>query len=133
MSKERAKLQNNRSALELMLSENNDLCTDYKAQISVIDQELEDLGKPKVTPEFLDKIFETINGAIENIDLDDKSISYDLEMDYNNTVTVNNVCFEDTHGVTELIYNKVVQLFAENIEKEEKQAVCAPGSIEKFN
>ena len=69
MSKE--VLENKKSALELMLNENNDLCTDYKAQISKIDQELEDLGKPKVTPAFLDKINETIVEAVENIELDD--------------------------------------------------------------
>ena len=69
MSKE--VLENKKSALELMLNENNDLCTDYKAQISQIDQELSDLGKPEATPEFLDKISETITEDIESIDLDD--------------------------------------------------------------
>ena len=50
MSKE--VLENKKSALELMLSENNDLCTVYKAQLAKIVQELSDLGKPEVTSEF---------------------------------------------------------------------------------
>ena len=117
MSKE--VLENKKSALELMLNENNDLCTDYKAQISKIDQELEDLGKPKVTPVFLDKIFETINEAIENLDLDD-GIKCDFEIDYDNRIAMSDIRFEDTHGVAEKIYEEVVQLFAEIIEKEDK-------------
>ena len=67
MSKE--VLENKKSALELMLNENIEQATDYKAQISVIDQELKDLGKPEATPAFLDKINETITEAVESIDL----------------------------------------------------------------
>ena len=125
-------LEINKTALELLLGKNHDKATDYKAQISVIEQELEGLGKPKVTPEFLDKLNEAITEAVENIDLDD-GITCDYEIDYDNRVTMSDIRFEDTHGVTEKIYSEVAQLFAEVIEKEEKQPVCAPGSIEKFN
>ena len=117
MSKE--VLENKKSALELMLSENNDLCTDYKAQISVIEQELEDLGKPEVTSEFLDKINETIVEAVENIELDD-GVSCDFELDYDNRVTISDIRFDDTHTVADIIYCKVEKLFAEIREKEDK-------------
>ena len=110
MSKE--VLKNKKSALELMLSENNDLCTDYKAQISVIEKELEDLGKPEVTPAFLDKIFETINEAVENLDLDD-GVKCDFEIDYDNRIAMSDVRFEDTHAVADKIYCAVELLFAE--------------------
>ena len=110
MSKE--VLENKKSALELMLSENNDLCTDYKAQISQIDQELADLGKPEATSEFLDKISETITEAVEGLELDD-GITCDLEIDYDNRITTDNFCFEDTHAVADKIYCAVENLFAE--------------------
>ena len=112
MSEKRAKLQNNRSALELMLSENNDKATDYRAQIAQIDQELEDLGKPLATPEFLDKINETITEAVENIELDD-GVSCDFELDYDNRVTISDIRFDDTHAVADKIYCAVEKLFAE--------------------
>ena len=105
-------LKNKKSALELMLSENNDLCTDYKAQIAVIDKELEDLGKPKVTSKFLDKINETIMEAVESIELDD-GVNCDFEIDYDNRVTMSGVHFEDTHAVADKIYCAVEKLFAE--------------------
>ena len=110
MSKE--VLENKKSALELMLSENNDLCTDYKAQLAKIDQELSDLGKPEVTSEFLDKISETITEAVEGLELDD-GITCDLEIDYDNRITTDNFCFEDTHAVSDKIYCAVEKLFAE--------------------
>ena len=122
MSKERAKLQNNRSALELMLSENNDLCTDYKAQIARIDQELSDLGKPEVTSEFLDKINETIMEAVEGLELDD-GVTCDFEIDYDNKVAMSDVRFEDTHDVADKIYCAVEKLFAEISTEEIKQVL----------
>ena len=105
-------LLNKKSALELILSENIEQATDYKAQISVIDQELEDLGKPEATPAFLDKINETITEAVESIDLED-GISCDFELDYDNKVTISEVRFEDTHAVADKIYCEVEKLFAE--------------------
>jgi len=105
-------LEVNKSALELLLSENSDKCTDYKAQISVIEQELEDLGKPEATPEFLDKLSETITEAVENLELDD-GVTCDLEIDYDNRIAMSDFRFEDTHAVAEKIYCAVEKLFAE--------------------
>ena len=110
MSKE--VLLNKKSALELILNENIEKATDYKAQISVIDQELEDLGKPLATPEFLDKINETITEAVENIDLED-GISCDFEIDYDNKIAISEARFDDTNAVADKIYCEVEKLFAE--------------------
>ena len=110
MSKD--KLENNKSVLELMLSEISDKATDYKAQISVIDQELEDLGKPEATPEFLDKINEAITEAVESIDLED-GMSCDFEIDYDNKIAISEARFDDTHAVADKIYCEVEKLFAE--------------------
>ena len=108
-------LEVNKSALELMLSENNDLCTDYKAQISVIEQELEDLGKPEVTPEFIDKISETITGAVENLEFDAEDIEFSLEMDYDNRVNIDTVELKDPSNLADKIYCAVEKLFAEAV------------------
>ena len=105
-------LENNKSALELMLNENIEQATDYKAQIAQIDQELEDLGKPVVTPGFLDKISETITEAVENIDLEG-GMSCDFEIDYDNKIAISEARFDDTHAVADKIYCEVEKLFAE--------------------
>jgi len=120
MNKE--ELESKKSALQLLLSENNDRDIDYKAQIAVIDQELEDLGKPEVTSEFLDKINETITEAVEGIELDG-GVTCEFEIDYDNRVSMSNVCFEDTHEVADKIYCAVEKLFAEISTEEIKQVL----------
>ena len=110
MSKE--VLENKKSALELLQSETHDKLTDYKVQISLLDKELEDLGKPEATPEFLDKINETITEAIESLDLED-SINCDFEIDYDNKIAISEARFDDTHAVADKIYCEVEKLFAE--------------------
>ena len=108
----RETLHGKRIALQLLLSENDDKATDYRAQIAVIDQELEDLGKPEATPAFLDKISETITEAVENLELDD-GITCDLELDYDNKITTDNFCFENSQEIADKIYCAVELLFAE--------------------
>ena len=110
MSKE--VLKNKKSALELMLSESLDNQQDYQAQISVIEKELADLGKPTATPEFLDKINETICEAFENLELDDR-VKCDFEIDYDNRIAIIDVHFEDVSAISEKIYCAVELLFAE--------------------
>jgi len=105
-------LENKKSALELLQSEAHDNLTDYKVQISLLDKELEDLGKPEVTSAFLDKISETITEAVENLELDD-GITCDLEIDYDNKITTSNYCFENSQEVADKIYCAVELLFAE--------------------
>ena len=106
-------------SLKNMITEGQQQTSNYAEQLDTLNKELEDLGKPKVTPAFLDKIFETINEAVENLDLDD-GVKCDFEIDYDNRVAMSDIRFEDTHGVTEKIYSEVAGLFAEIIEKENK-------------
>ena len=120
MSKLEEKLELDKTTLELLLNENSDKCTDYKAQISVINQELEDLGKPKVTPEFLDKISETITKAVEELEFDAEDIELNLEMDYDNKVNIDTAELKDPSDLADKIYCAVELLFAEIIEKEDK-------------
>ena len=112
-------LENKKSALELLLSESLDSQQDCQAQISQIDQELKDLDKPKVTSLFLDTINEVITEAVEGLELDD-GVTCDLEIDYDNRVTMSDFRFEDTHAVADKIYCAVEKLFAEIKEKEDK-------------
>ena len=105
-------LENKKSALELLQSETHDKLTDYKVQISLLDKELEDLGKPEATPEFLDKINEAITEAVENIDLED-GMSCDFEIDYDNKIAISEARFDDTNAVADKIYCEVEKLFAE--------------------
>ena len=109
----REELENNHHALTLLTSETNEKLVDYKAQVSVIEQQLKDLDKPEVTPMFLDRLSEIITEAVENIDFE--GITCDFEVDYNNVISANGVQFEDTHAVADKIYCEVEKLFAEAV------------------
>ena len=94
------------------MSENNDKTVDYKAQISVIEKELEDLGKPEASPEFLDKISETITEVVENLEFDAEDIEYSFELDYDNRVNIDSVELKNAHQLADKIYCAVELLFA---------------------
>ena len=110
MNKE--ELKNNKAALELLQNEAHDKLTDYKVQISLLDKELEDLGKPLVTPEFLDRISETITKAVEELEFDAEDIEISLEMDYDNRVNIDTAELKDTSNIADKIYCEVENLFA---------------------
>ena len=106
-------------SLKNMITEGQQQTSNYAGQLDTLNKELEDLGKPEATPEFLDKISETITEAVENIDLED-GITCDFELDYDNKVTMSGAQFDNTQEVADKIYCAVELLFAEIIEKEDK-------------
>jgi len=105
-------LNSNKAALELLLRENGDKTIDYKSQLSVIEQKLENLNKPEATPMFLDKIYETILEGLENVDLDG-DLDCDFEIDYHNTVVMENVSFKNPEEIATEIYKEIKKLFSE--------------------
>ena len=110
MSKE--EIEKRKNNLESLLVTVNDEKTNHEAELVTVNQKLYDLGKPKVTPMFLDKIYETILEAVESIDLTD-GINCDFEIDYDNRVTISEAQFESNEGITRAIYEEVEKLFAE--------------------
>ena len=99
-------------SLKNMITEGQQQTSNYAGQLDKLNTQLEDLGKPEVTSEFLDKINETITEAVEDLELDD-GVSCDFEIDYDNRVTMSDIRFEDAHKVAEKIYDAVEKLFAE--------------------
>ena len=47
-------------SLKNMITEGQQKTSNYAGQLDTLNKELEDLGKPETTPEFLDKLNETI-------------------------------------------------------------------------
>ena len=98
-------------SLKKMISDGQVQTSNYAGQLNTLNKELEDLNKPKVTSLFLDKLNETITEAVEGLELDD-GVTCDLEIDYDNRVTMSDFRFEDTHAVADKIYCAVEKLFA---------------------
>ena len=112
LERNRRVIQNNKAALVLLAGEANEKLVDYKVQISLLDKEIEDLGKPEVTPEFLDKISETITKAVEELEFDAEDIEINLEMDYDNKVNIDTAELKDPSKIADNIYCAVELLFA---------------------
>ena len=112
MNKE--ELENNKSALELMLSENNDRDVDYKAQISKIDQELKDLGKLELTSMQFDDIYKAIEKAVHNFDWNDTD-NFEIEygINYDGRVNCDSHEFRNSDDLVQMVHEKVCELFKE--------------------
>ena len=99
-------------SLRNMVLESQQSTSNYTGQLVEMEKQLTDLDKPKVTSLFLDTINEVITEAVEGLELDD-GVTCDLEIDYDNRVTMSDFRFEDAHAVSDKIYCAVEKLFAE--------------------
>ena len=99
-------------SLKNMVLESQQSTSNYTGQLVEMEKQLADLDKPKVTSLFLDKLNEIITEAVESLELDD-GVTCDLEIDYDNRVTMSDFRFEDTHAVADKFYCAVEKLFAE--------------------
>jgi|TARA_Y100000034_G_scaffold40440_1_gene49880 hypothetical protein len=106
-------------SLKNMVLESQQSTSNYTGQLVEMEKQLADLDKPKVTSLFLDTLNEVITEAVEGLELDD-GVTCDLEIDYDNRVTMSDFRFEDAHAVSDKIYCAVEKLFAEIREKEDK-------------
>ena len=107
-------LENKKAALELLQNETNDKLNDYKQQISILQKQIDDYNKPALTPRQLDDIQEAIEKAIENYSFSDcDSYEVDFSLDYDGRVQLESIDLNDTYELTEMIVEKVHNLFKE--------------------
>ena len=116
-------LKTNKAALELLQSEAHDNLTDYKVQISLLDQQLKDINKPELTPMQLDDIHEAVEYAVGEFDFSDTD-NYDkeFELDYDGRVQLSNFDFTEQQELVEMIVEKVHKLFVEAEELDTAEA-----------
>ena len=112
MTKEQ--LETNLAALKLLQQETNDKLTDHKAQISLLEKQLEDYNKPELTPMQLDDIQEAVEQAVENYSFSDcDNYETDFSLDYDGRVQLESIDLQDTYQLVEMIVDKVSNLFKE--------------------
>ena len=102
------------STLQNLVLQKNEELTDYAAQIERLNDELKDLDKPKLTSIQFDKLTELVEHGIEEFDFDDLG-NYSIEygIDYDNRVTCENFCFDNTHELSRVICERVYKMFGE--------------------
>ena len=112
MTKEQ--LETNLAALKLLQSETNDKLTDHKAQISLLEKQLEDINKPELTPQQLDAIQEAVENTVNDFDFEDTdNYNIEYELDYDGRVNASSLEFQSSYELVEKIVDKVHNLFKE--------------------
>ena len=101
-------------ALQKLLGEKVTEQTTYQNQINELQQKLDDLNKPKLTPMQFDAVNEAIETAIGQFDFDDQdNYSIDFGINYDNRICCESFSFDNAYDLTQEIYNAVEELFAE--------------------
>ena len=111
---DKEQLETNLAALKLLASEANEKLTDYKAQVSLIEKELEDFNKPELTPAQVDNVYLAVEKAVGEFDFSDTD-NFDIEygIEYDGRVHCESHELNNTTELVELICDKVTKLFKE--------------------
>ena len=113
-------LENKKAALELLLNETNDKLNDYKAQISMLQKDIDDYNKPALTPAQVDAVHKAIEDAVESFNFDDTE-NYEVEfgMEYDGKVHLETISLNSSYELTDRITTYVMNLFKEAESTEE--------------
>ncbi len=112
MTKE--ELQVKIGTLESMISNSNIEISNYSAQLEDLRKQHADLSKPKLTPQQYDKLQMLVEEAVESFGFDDTdNYSIDYGIDYDNRVTCESFCFDNSDELTRVIMENIEDMFAE--------------------
>ena len=111
---DKEQLETNLAALKLLANEANEKLVDYKAQVSLIEKELEDFNKPELTPAQVDNVYLAVEKAVGEFDFSDTD-NFDIEygIEYDGRVHCESHELNNTTELVELICDKVTKLFKE--------------------
>eukprot|EP00918_Siedleckia_nematoides_P002890 GHVU01006634.1.p1 GENE.GHVU01006634.1~~GHVU01006634.1.p1 ORF type:complete len:122 (-),score=20.80 GHVU01006634.1:7-372(-) len=115
MTKE--ELQVKIGTIESMISDSNIEISKYAGQLADLKKQHADLSKPKLTPQQYDKLQTLIEEAVESFDFDDiGNYSIEYGIDYNNRVTCESFCFDNSDEIVRSIMENIEDMFAEATE-----------------
>ena len=100
--------------LEKAIAEHKDFATNYESTLKQTKQELEDYYKPEITPMMIDNIHSAVEKAVEGFDFSNTD-NYEFEygIEYDGKVYCETVDLQAAYELTEMIVDKVHNLFKE--------------------
>ena len=101
-------------ALQKLLDEKAVEQNTYRVQIQELERKLEDINKPALTPMYMDKIYQSIEEAVDGFDFDDTD-NYDIEygIDYDGRVHCESFSFCNASDLVQEVADEVTKLFVE--------------------
>jgi len=98
--------------LELTLNSLELTAQTTKDDLMQATKKLEDVSKPIITKEVVEQIREAVHQAIQQISFDNvDSYDVDFELDYNNTLSLSNIEFNEVDEIEESVCDYVEDLF----------------------
>ena len=105
-------LENRIQTLETMLTQANQDSDQMSKELSIAKIALKKVNKPKITKEFVEEMREAVHQAIRQISFDSvESYDVDFELDYNNTLSVSNIEFNEVDEINEAVCDYIEDLF----------------------
>jgi hypothetical protein len=96
----------------------------YQGQLDVLQEQLKDINKPKLTPLQFDKLRDAIEEAIGQWDFSDTdNYSIDYGIDYDGRVHCESFDFDNADSLGHEIYEYVAALFAEATAPEDEISI----------
>ena len=105
-----AKIEALQSALDVKMQESKA----YQGQLDVLQEQLKDINKPKLTGLQLDELYEAIERGIESFDFDDQdNYETDFHIDYDNRIAIESMSFNNADELLRVVYDEAREIFAE--------------------
>ena len=121
------------AGLEKAIKEHDDFSATYQDELKKVEQQLKDINKPAITPMLMDEIQGAIEKAVEDFDFNDSNnFETEMEMDYENRVTISNIEFRNSYELAETIIEKVLDLFREAEAPEAEECESEVHPVEKL-
>ena len=112
-----AKIEALQSALDIKMQESKA----YQGQLDVLQEQLKDINKPKLTPLQFDEMHTAVEEAVGQFDFDDTdNFDIDFHIDYDNRIAIESMCFQNADELVREIYSQLEELFAEETAPEDE-------------
>ena len=110
----KTQLQLKIDSLKLSIKQSDDLTNNYTSELQVLEKQLADLNKPKLTPLQFDEMHTAVEEAVGQFDFDDTdNFDTDFHIDYDNRIAIESMSFINADELVREIYNSLSELFAE--------------------
>jgi len=110
---EKERLEERIQEIRVKLLETQKDSSDLMGDLKELETKLDDLTKPRLTPDQIDEITDAIIRRVEDYSFDVGQFEFELDMDYDNTVQLCSLEFQSHQELSEVIAESVLDLFGE--------------------
>jgi predicted nuclease with TOPRIM domain len=110
---EKERLEERIQEIRVKLLETQKDSSDLMGDLKELETKLGDLTKPKLTTDQMNEITDIIVKRVEDFPFDVGQFEFELDMDYDNTIQLCSLEFNDGHILSEVIAEAVLDLFGE--------------------